>query len=250
MKPTPWLVRQTCPRPRARLFCFSYAGGSAANYRAWHGELAPAIEVCAIQLPGRGARFSETPVSSMPALAQAVASEIARQDDGVPFYFLGHSLGGLLAFEVTRYSQERGLAVPEQLFVAGCAAPQLRGPSTDLHLLSDVDFLAALRDYGGTAPEVLGSEELMQLLLPMMRADFGLAEEYAYRAAPLLEMPVTVLVGDADDLVSPAQAQAWELETRAAFSVESFSGNHFFVDLHRGPIQQMVRDMALAEARA
>ncbi|QOY92797.1 thioesterase [Massilia sp. UMI-21] len=250
MKSTPWMVRQTCARPLARLFCFSYAGGSAANYRAWHGELAPAIEVCAMQLPGRGARFSETPMSSMVEIVQAAAAEIARQDDGKPFYFLGHSLGGLLAFEVARHCQAHALPMPEHLFVAGCAAPQMRGPSNNLHTLSDRDFLAALRDYGGTAPEVLASQELMQLLLPMMRADFGLAEEYDYRTAPLLEIPITVLAGESDDLVSPAQAKAWQLETDQAFGVEWFNGNHFFVDVHRRPIQQLVRNRALAVVRA
>lgn len=250
MRSTPWLIRQTCLRPLARLFCFSYAGGSAANYRAWHSELAPSIEVCAVQLPGRGARFGEAPMTNLAAIVQAAAVAIARQDDGVPFYFLGHSLGGLLAFEVARYCQEHGSPMPGHLFVAGCAAPQMRGPSSNLHTLSDQDFIAALRDYGGTAPEVLASQELMQLLLPMMRADFGLAEEYAYQAAPKLAIPITVMVGTADDLVSPAQAKTWGLETNEGFNIEWFDGNHFFVDVHRRPIQQIVHSMALSLARA
>jgi surfactin synthase thioesterase subunit len=240
MKSSPWLVRQAQPQARSRLFCFSYAGGSAANYRLWQSELGASIEVCAVQLPGRGSRFGEAPVVDMQQLVHAIATVVAQCNDGLPFSFFGHSLGSLLAFEVVCYCNKHRLPMPDHLFAAGCAAPQMRDESRQLHTLNDRDFLVALGEYNGTSPDVLAAQELMQVLLPMIRADFALAEKYAYSGWASLGIPITVLAGTHDELVTVAQAEAWELETPQC-RVQWFDGDHFFVEPYRKAICEIVR---------
>ena len=226
---TPWLVRQPGGPRRFRLYCFPHAGGSALNYRLWQSKLSPAIEVCAVQLPGRGQRMAETPFSDMPSLVKALAPIIAQQSH-LPFAFFGHSMGALLAYELARYCQLHALPTPKALFVSGTAAPQHRSPSQDLHKMGDEQLIEELATFNGTPPEVLQHKELMEMVLPMLRADFAMVETYQYFPAPLLTMPITVLVGKRDKRTSPEQADGWAKETSNLCRIQWFEGEHFFIN--------------------
>ena len=222
------LVRQLgAPRPQ-RLYCFSYAGGSAANYSHWQAKLDPSIEICAVELPGHGTRFNEAPAASMSILVESITIEILAQPHK-EFAFFGHSLGALLAFEVARFLHLRGFPSPQHLFVSGASAPQTRRDVGKLHLLSDQELITALRDYNGTPPSVLEHEELMELLLPMIRADFALAANYVYRPIRLLKMPISVLIGTDDENNKLDYVDAWKRETLAECTFHWFKGDHFFI---------------------
>jgi medium-chain acyl-[acyl-carrier-protein] hydrolase len=235
-----WLLRENSTRPKLRLFCFAYAGGSATMYLPWQAELGPHIEVCAIQLPGRAGRYSEKPFTDISELSETVARVIGANSD-LPFAFFGHSLGGLIAFEVARVFQRQNQAMPAALFVSGCAAPQLRPAPRHLHLLNDVDLVAQLARYGGTPPAVLEHRELMSLLLPAIRADFTMVETYRYQAGPPLDLPITVFAGTDDPFVSAAAAQAWARESRQAVDLVWLEGDHFFIRRHERGICQALR---------
>lgn len=230
--PNSWLVRAAGGlAPRLRLYCFSYAGGSAAGFAKWQAALGPEVEVCAVELPGHGMRRSEAPMTSLQQVVESVAQVIARQGP-LPFAFFGHSLGGLLAFETARYCMRHGLALPRHLFASGCSAPQHRSPSRNLHLLEDDALIEQLRDYNGTPAELLAHRELMALVLPLLRADFGLVENYAYRPSPRLPLPITVLAGTTDEHAKTEQVEGWRKETGASCQIEWFDGDHFFIQSH------------------
>jgi surfactin synthase thioesterase subunit len=241
---SPWVIRTASPARRRRLFCFPYAGGNAFAFARWQDVLDPAIEVCAIQSPGRGGRVAEPPIDSLPALLRALAPEVARFDD-LPFTFFGHSLGALVAFELTRYLQLHGMRLPERLIVSGCQAPQYRSTSRDLHLLSDTALLETLRQYAGTPPEVLENRELMGLLLPTVRADFSLAENYRYRYYPSLPVPISVFAGTTDENKEPGQVDGWQKETSRACEVSWFEGGHFFLNERRDAVLQRLNGTLL-----
>lgn len=237
MQPSPWLVReQKTASRRLRLYCFCYAGGSASVYAPWQARLDPAIEVCAVQLPGRGGRMAEKPFTSLAEVIKALAVVIGRQD-GLPFAFFGHSLGGLLAFELARYQKLHYMRMPEHLFVSGCDAPQYRSPSPRLHTLPDLELIEVLKDFNGTPPDVLQHRELMDLLLPTIRADFALVDDYVYRPGLPLAMPITVLAGRQEDR-TVEQVEGWQKETLSDCNVHWFDGDHFFIL----PEQQAVLD--------
>lgn len=241
MQPTPWLVRKPGAVPRRmRLFCLAYAGGSAHAFAGWQDALDPSIEVCAVQLPGRGARFREPPIGSMPVLIEELGGVIDRYGD-LPFAFFGHSLGGLLAFELARHCRAAGLRQPIHLFASGAAAPQHRDAPEERHKLPEPEFIAMLREYEGTPPELLEHEELMALVLPMLRADFGMVDEYRYRPEPPLSMPMTVLAGTKDERVVGPQVDEWAKETTGPCQVSWFDGGHFFLQSHRAEVLQLVR---------
>jgi medium-chain acyl-[acyl-carrier-protein] hydrolase len=234
-----WLVRQPGTSRPIRLYCFCYAGGSASSYANWQADLDPSIEICAIELPGRGMRFGEAPLTSLALVTETIAALISRES--TPFAFFGHSLGALIAFEVARYMQQRGMTMPMHLFASGASAPQHRRPS-ELHLLDDDALIDKLREFEGTPPAVLENRELMELLLPMLRADFTMAETYSYRPGPRLSMPLTVLMGREDESSENGGAEGWRKESSGPVHIEWFDGGHFFIHPKRDEVLACVCD--------
>jgi medium-chain acyl-[acyl-carrier-protein] hydrolase len=230
------------PKPGARLtlFCLHHAGGAASAYRAWRDSLPDAIDVAAVQLPGREARLSERPLSSAEAAVAAMVDGLALERLDHPFAIFGHSVGGRLAFELTRQLRRSGRQLPVHLFVSGTRAPHVPRRGESIHRLPDAELVAALEEYGGTPPQVLSSRELMELLLPMLRADFTISEEVAYRAEAPLPMPITALGGLADDDVTIDDLEAWREHTSADFQRHMLPGGHFFVSSQAAEVVRLV----------
>lgn len=230
------------PRPEAllRLFCFPYAGGGAAVYREWSQELPADIEVAAVQPPGRESRWREEPFRAMEPLADAATAAL-RPHLGRPFAFFGHSLGAALAFEVTRRLRRAGDPLPRHLFVSGRPAPSAPRESDPIHALPRAEFVAAVGAYSGTPEEVLQNAELMELVEPLLRADFAVSETYRPPARPeSLDVPITALGGADDSEVSEDALAAWQQETAAPFHLEIFPGGHFFLAERRREVLRFV----------
>ena len=225
-----WLiVPRPNPRARLRLFCFPYAGGGAATYLAWPGVLPEEVEVCCLQLPGRGGRIREQPYTRLRPLVEAIAENL-RPHLGKPFAFFGHSMGALVCFEVARLLRREGGLQPLHLFVSACRAPQLSDDYPVTYNLPEPQFLAELRRYEGTPQEVLDNWEIMRLAIPVLRADFEITQTYAYEDGPPLDCPLTALGGLQDHTVSREQIEAWGGQTTAHFVPRMFPGGHFFLN--------------------
>jgi medium-chain acyl-[acyl-carrier-protein] hydrolase len=134
-----------------------------------------------------------------------------------------------MAFELARLLRREGRSGPEHLFVGGRPAPQLVITDPPLHALPHDEFLAALQRFQGTPDEVLRNPEIMELISPMLRADFALGETYRYTPEPPLPIPISAYGGVQDQEVSQAQVEAWREQTSAAFRLAMFPGNHFFI---------------------
>jgi len=229
MQATPWLIRRGTSRPRLRLYCFTYAGGSATVYLPWHRALPEGVELCAVQLPGHGMRLREPLLSDVPTLMRQLL-EVFSQETRLPFVFFGHSLGSLLAFELARLARLHHMAQPLHLIASGSDAPQLRRPPKKLNALDDTPLLDALTAYDGTPKELLENAELMALALPVSRADFALAANYTYRPAPTLTMPITVFQGRDDHELDLKHVHDWSRETTAECDLQWFEGRDFFIN--------------------
>jgi len=236
------------PRPRAalRLFCFPYAGGGASVYRLWPAELPAEVEVCAMQPPGRESRWRETPHRRMEAMADEAAEAILARLD-LPFAFFGHSMGAALAFEVTRRlagAPGANGSRPRHLFVSGRRAPRITDDDEMVHALPRERFIESIRGYSGTPEEVLQNEELMELVEPLLRADFEVSETYEYTPEPsgaALDLPITALGGVGDEDVSEQDLDAWRQETSGPFRKLMFDGGHFFLTERRPEVISVVR---------
>lgn len=216
------------PEAALRLFCFAYAGASVSAFHAWSEVLPPDIELCPIQLPGRGTRIQETPCQRLHPLVQTLAPLIQAQADR-PFAFFGHSLGALIGFEVARELRRQSGPTPKYLWMSGSRAPQLPDVEPPIHRLSDARFTEKLRQLQGTPTAILEDEQMMARLLPALRADFALLETYLYTNEAPLDIPIMVFGGHQDCKVSPDDLGAWRDQTTQAFKLQMFAGNHFFL---------------------
>ena len=202
-----WVIR---PKPNAgatlRAFCFPYAGLGASVFRTWPPEFPPRVELCLIQPPGREGRFTETPLPDVRSLA-AAATEAIEPHAGIPYVFYGHSLGALVSFEVAREFRRRGLPGPLQLFVSAHRAPHLPNPHAPLRHLPDAAFLSEIaRQYGGIPQLVLDNPDLLELMLPCLRADITAFETYQHAAEEPLACPIAAFGGRIDRRVSEHEA--------------------------------------------
>ncbi|MGE8406778.1 MAG: thioesterase II family protein [Pseudomonas sp.] len=215
------------------LLCLPYSGASAMVYSRWRRKLPAWLSVRPVELPGRGARLAEPLHTDMAALARQLASE-QRMAASQPYAVLGHSLGALLALELVHELQALGCPPPVALFACGTAAPSRRegydGPDWR-EPKSDRQLIDELRNLQGTPEEVLANDELMSLMLPVLRADFLLCGRYVHRSRPALRCPLHVFAG-ADDRASQEQLLAWRQESQGDFSLEVFPGGHFFIHQH------------------
>lgn len=226
----PWL---SCPKPNpgatVRLFCFPYSGAAASIYYPWAEMLPPNIEVCPVQLPGHGTRLREPLATRLAPQVEAVAAGLTPALDR-PFAFFGHSMGALISFELARYLRRLGRPGPVHLFVSGHGAPHLPDRNPPLHGLPEPEFVAKLRELNGTPEEVLRHEELLQLLIPVLRADFAVCETYVYQAEPPLPCPISAYGGLADGYVNREELAAWQEQTASRFSLRMFPGDHFYLN--------------------
>jgi medium-chain acyl-[acyl-carrier-protein] hydrolase len=186
------------------------------------------VEVCAVELPGRGRQIKSPPITRLEILVSEIAQNLTPFLDK-PFAIFGHSMGALISFELTRLlGSEYGLT-PLHLFISARRAPQIPRIKPPLHKLPEAEFLEELRLLNGTPKAVLENEELMQLFVPMLRADFAVLETYVYTHQPPLSCPVTVFGGLQDQEVSYNDLLGWEKEAIASFSLQMMEGDHFFI---------------------
>ena len=234
----PWLEYvHANPAAASRLFCFPYAGGSASIFRDWHGGPLAASEVCPIQLPGRERRFNERPIDRMPRLAKAIVEHLPQDK---PFAFFGHSLGALVAFEVARELRRQSKTMPFHLFVSGAPAPQLCPHKAPRFNLGRDAFIAEIRKLGGTPEEALQSEELLELVLPVLRGDFAVIDTYVCRDEPPLSCPITALAGTRDEEVDQFEVMDWRSQTADRFDFQVFPGDHFFITEFGSRLRELV----------
>lgn len=226
---TNWIAYAT-PKSsaRLRLFCFPFAGGGASAYRSWLEALPAGIEVLPIQYPGRETRIREAPLTRIQPMVELAAQALLPYLDR-PFAFFGHSMGSLVAFELARQLHRRHGIAPGHLFASGFRAPQLPYRSALRHDLPHDQFIAQLKALEGTPREALESPELMEFLLPILRADCEICDRYEYLPGAALPCPITAFGGTEDsDAEEPALA-LWQGHTLGRFQLKLFSGGHFFI---------------------
>jgi medium-chain acyl-[acyl-carrier-protein] hydrolase len=243
-RPSPWIVsmrRGDRARIRRRLFCFPYAGGGASIYRKWAGSLHDDVELCAMQLPGREDRLSEPPCARLSEMIPRVIEQLSPYTD-LPFAFFGHSLGALIAFELTRTLRDAWVTQPAHLFVSGRRAPHLPARRAPLYDLPQAEFEAALADMQGTPRAVLDNRELMDLMTPLLRVDLALNDTYTCARGPALDVPISVFGGSDDGETTREELDAWRQHTRAFAGVRVFPGHHFYLHDHVNALAQAIQD--------
>jgi medium-chain acyl-[acyl-carrier-protein] hydrolase len=197
-----------------------------------------------VQLPGRGHRLGEAPVSRMAPLVALIAREL-RPFLNKRFAFFGHSMGAAIAFEIARLLRRERAPQPSHLFISARRAPQvLRDPDSLTYNLPEAELIEDLRRLNGTPPEFFDEPDVLKVMLPLIRADFEVTQTYTYEEEPPLDCPITVYGGLQDDGVKRENLDAWCTQTTAPCAVRLFPGDHFFINTKRDLLlQTLTRDL-------
>lgn len=235
-----------CAAPRARpgwrLVCAPAAGGGASEFARWHQDFPEDVEVLAVQLPGRENRILDAEVTRVDAIVEAIGAELAGASGDVELALFGHCLGAIVMFELAHWLRVHARRPPALLVVSAHPAPARVVPPEEVpvHRRSDADVLEIVGAEAGLAPEVLADEELVELILPVLRADAETYETYAYRSRPPLDADV-LAVGGRDDEVSEEDLHGWAGETRSACTTRLFPGGHFYLRDQRPALIATIR---------
>jgi medium-chain acyl-[acyl-carrier-protein] hydrolase len=216
-----------CPAGAVRLLCLPYAGGGANAYRPWAQLLQPEVELWLAHLPGRERRIREAPIHSLQTLVRELDSALAGH--GVPIALFGHSFGAVVAYELACRLAAMGRG-PSGLVVSGQPAPN-RVRAQGLSELPDEELVEAVRGLGGTPEEVLLHPELMEMMLPVIRADMAAYDSWRPQAdePAALACPVVAYRGLQDPRTPEGSMAGWARVTTGAFRERVFDGDHFFV---------------------
>ncbi|MGA2351072.1 MAG: alpha/beta fold hydrolase [Terracidiphilus sp.] len=231
--------REVYPAPTS-MFCFPYVGGGAGVFRSWAEHFGDRVKVQALLLPGRERRLTDEPlVDTLAELVDLIAP--AFKDFNTPFVFFGHSMGGLIAFELTRELRRRKWPIPLMLFASACSAPQIPDYVVPPRsTLLEEEIVAELRRLNGTDEAVLGNEVLRSLLLPALRADFNIVDRYRYCEERPLDCPIVTLGGIHDPGISLDMLAGWQLQTTRGFELQMFNGDHFYLNRCRDPLLKTI----------
>jgi medium-chain acyl-[acyl-carrier-protein] hydrolase len=225
---------------RMRLFCIPYAGGGPWIYWPWRSYLPSSVDIRPVQLPGRGQRIREPLLTDVGQIVEAAIDDL-RAWCTMPFAFFGHSLGAVVAFELSRALHERFGLRPAHLFVSGRRAPG-RPASADRITwhLPEPEFRAVVCDLHATPAALVEDAEAWQLLMPILRADFQAAQTYEYRPGLPLPCPISAIGGLDDPFVGRDDLVAWREHTSGPFSVSMFPGRHLFINDARADLCHLV----------
>lgn len=222
-----WIVRGTQGSKNviARIFCIPSVGLGASAFYRWHQVMPPGIEVCSLRFPGRESRLAEPAFDNMNDLVAALAAELTGWLD-LPYALVGDCSGGLVVLELARRLRAEGRPTPTGLFIAACPAPQLPREEAGLHRLPAERMLSAVAEFGGLSESLLSESELVDLIEPTLRADLRLAEMWHYRAESPLNIPIVLIGGLDDRIVTPEELLPWRNETANKFSLLMVDGDH------------------------
>lgn len=235
-----WVSHKTVEQPKMYLYAFHDAGGSSTLYDTWE-NLHPSIELRAIELPGRGVRSSDKHFTDMGQLVDTLSKEIHEHSD-LPFAFFGHSMGGLIAFEVARKLRDRNQTLPVSLFTS--STPALFSYNR-LDYRDQMDEQELVQRFPHLSAENIKNESLRQELLKIMRSDLSLLSSYFYDNKQRFNIPIISLRGIEDESVSLEQVKLWSNETKGGHEAIERPGGHRYVEHDAEFITNLVNERLL-----
>jgi len=231
-----------------KLFCLPYAGKSAMMYNAWKRQLDETIQVIPVELSGRGRRWREPFYSHLSKAVDDLYAQMASQLDHTPYAVFGHSMGSLLAYELTIKIQEQKQPEPFTVFLSGRQAPHVKDAAKSIHDLPEEEFRQALRKLGGTSEDFFEEKQLYEMLAPVIRADFKLMDSYKLKNKVKVNSPLIVFTGTEDDTI---QGNIRELEqySNCGCKIIEMEGGHFFLHEHEEQLLHTIQHRMLEYRR-
>jgi surfactin synthase thioesterase subunit len=222
------------------IFCLPFAGGNKYSYRSFQEYKYPNFELIFLEYPGRGGRSGEPLLNNIDLLVEDIYNQIKKYSSGSNYVIYGHSLGGLLAYLLSKKIQSEKINPPKHLFVSGTSGPSSpsRGQKKWYTLQKD-DFFKEVINLNGCPAEVLNNSEMLEYLEPILRADFEMSETYKYCDNGPIDTSITVITGTHEDL-KEEDIRLWERETTNSIEFFKLPGDHFFIFNHPKTILDII----------
>lgn len=225
---------------RTQVFCFPHAGGGSAIYHRWEKLLPRHLGVVPIKLPGRESRFNETSHDNIETLIAAMAPEIV---DAMhePFALYGHSMGGLIAYELAQHLRKQYAKSPRALFVSASRSPDRFKENQTLHRLPDEEMIRSLvRDFGRGGEVSAAELDMMRMMSDTIRADLKLLETYEHATQDPLPCPIIGIAATEDHKVTVSDVNGWRAFTTERFTMRTMPGHHFFLREQEKAITELI----------
>ncbi|MCW8092491.1 thioesterase II family protein [Alteromonas sp. ASW11-130] len=229
---------------KVQLVCLPFAGGGASFFNEWQLE-AKDFDIYGVQLPGREKRFMEPAYTCAHEAAKHVVELLEADTDSTrPTLIFGHSLGAVLAFEVTRLLEKKRFYPIVALVVSGSPDPWTQRDSRASDAQDDDEFIKKVLEFSGYAHAALEEPMMRELLLPTLRADVQMHENYAPLNTQPVQSPVLVLRGDKDSLVSANVVEKWQSASEAEVRFKELCGGHMYFTDKVQPLLDELREYA------
>ncbi|WP_339224138.1 alpha/beta fold hydrolase [Paenibacillus sp. FSL H8-0332] len=221
---------------RLRLFLFPPAGGDVSTFLHWEEQMPRDVETCLIRLPGRGARITEPAIDNVDILTDLLLQEMKEYTD-VPYVLFGHSMGGLVSYELTQKIYKQGLNLPEYVIISSMKAPNYMNKFTEsltedgndkLYLKSNAEFMDTIISLGGIPDAFSENREFLELILPTFRKDMKMCETYNPETAQAVPVSFDIYGGNRDSIATKKELEGWKKYTTQKYVLTLFQGNHFY----------------------
>lgn len=243
---SPWFVPLNEHKSPLLLFLFHHSGASVSKFRDWATALNGFVEVIGIQLPGREERFGENLLFTSKEVSDSLIKVFPEYLDR-PFMMMGHSMGGILAFDFINCLKKNNYKLPQHFLVSGKGAPHLPNPNKLLYNLPQHEFVEELIKYNGIPMNIIDKPEIMEFFLPIVQADFSISDTYVYTSTPPLSCPITAFGGTKDPFVKEEYIKEWKNHTKSFFEYQMFEGGHFFlIEEAARPIIEKIREIGFS----
>ena len=225
---------------KMNLFCLPFAGGNKYSYREFVEKAPTFLNLITLEYPGRSTRMKEPLPVDINGLADDLFNQVKELAGNGHYAIYGHSLGGLMAYLLTKKLLENAMPMPSQLFITGTTGPSsISRTEKKRHLLDQQEFIAEIRDLGGMPDEILNSEELLYFFEPILRSDFKISENYIHEQSVPLNIPITVITGTEEDM-ELEDIQLWQKETTHVVDFKRMPGKHFFIFQHPFKVMEII----------
>ena len=225
---------------KINLFCIPFAGGSASIYYKWRNYLGDKINIIPIELAGRGRRINELFKETIQETVDDIYNYIKDQLYE-PYILFGHSMGSILTFELINKIIKEKDNLPSKVFYSGRKPPHVP-IEKHIHLLPDGEFLEELVSLGGVSNTFMENQELVDMFLPILRADFRMIENYKCKSIQVIDRDIHILYGSEEDL-KMKELNSWGMYTTEKLFIKKIEGNHFFIENNLELVMKYIQEV-------
>ncbi|MCI4188442.1 alpha/beta fold hydrolase [Dickeya dianthicola] len=227
----------------ANVICIPFAGAGASSFREF-SKFSDKVEFIPIQLPGREKKFLEPLSINLHEVVDSLVQEcILKLDTSKPTIIFGHSLGAILAYEITRHLVLHNVDITS-LVVSGSPGPwDLR--TRKATGLSDDEFIKKVQEFADFRHASMSDPTILELVLPILKADVQMHEEYEPGYLSPIAVSIKAIRGNEDLLVSDYDLTTWSKASTLPIESIVFRGGHMYIYEQVKEIVSLLEDLAV-----